>query len=441
MGMWRTTRFSALLLLTLALIGLLTPTPVHASLPSDLHLPAGSGLTPDYLGLSPESDPIAPDAPVLLFSAALVENHTAPGTPPQIGDHVSVYAVYVFENCIYRVFCNGIACHNNPVNCIDPIGLETYLIYREFNDPELALYYPYAGHFYLAFDNIGVDQNQWRRLLARYGEQKSPQRYPDIHHETFSFHPWNARDSYMPGGDDTYNRVGTLYTEASYIGYNDTFDQQAFRNQQPLWDYLPHGGVRIRMGSRVVAGIPEQTNAPPPPVEPGPRDDWGRRLRGALLWPFTAPAKALARRRRARTRWEVVQLEEEAQVVVSETAQIYALGLTDDRQERQFDMYRRAIASREAINRGPGDTDFGSYMLGVRNCGTWSKFIIDGTPGVEWPRAASRHNLLGCGVDGPIDYTGLPQISTGVIWLGVQGKDAWERSGFEFEGTRIIRRW
>jgi RHS repeat-associated protein len=121
--------------------------------------------------------------------------------------------------------------NNNAVGEIDVLGLDVYVVYREFNDDILKLGYRNAsplgiGHFYLAFDNENVDLNEWNRLVDSIGPQENPFRNSSSKSETFSFHPWSVRD----GNDTSSDIASTIYTLGSYIGYNDRVDRDAFIN-------------------------------------------------------------------------------------------------------------------------------------------------------------------------------------------------------------------
>jgi hypothetical protein len=125
-------------------------------------------------------------------------------------------------------------CANDPVNNVDPLGLEAYVVYRQFYDEDKREDFPDRGHFFLAFDEKGVtDLAQWRKMVERLGKDgpKGPQAVieddsfdPDA--ETFSFHPWEVYDSVF---GKEYNLLSIAVTEASYIGYGDRVDRLAFR--------------------------------------------------------------------------------------------------------------------------------------------------------------------------------------------------------------------
>ncbi|HEX9163171.1 MAG TPA: RHS repeat-associated core domain-containing protein [Thermoanaerobaculia bacterium] len=136
--------------------------------------------------------------------------------------------------------------HSDPVNARDPTGEAVYLVYRKFNDPTLEKGYPFIGHFYLAFDANGLaDPAHWEALVRHIGGQnvRGIERAPNPDAETFSFHPTEVRD-----GDKRNALVSTLYTDASYVGYNDEKpDQETVERGR---DMMPNGmpvdeGVKI----------------------------------------------------------------------------------------------------------------------------------------------------------------------------------------------------
>jgi RHS repeat-associated protein len=70
----------------------------------------------------------------------------------------------------------------------------------------------------------------------------------------------------------------------------------------------------------------------------------------------------------------------------------------------QTKIFQRAYESMQLAG-----SDFGPYSFSENDCGTWAKGVIQYAGG-EWPAAAYGLNL-GTGVNGPLDYTGLPQAT------------------------------
>ena len=129
-------------------------------------------------------------------------------------------------------------CENDPVNKVDARGEEAYLVYRQFHDEGLKKEFPNKGHFYIAFDSRNIsDLQKWRKMVEKYGRaipsgsealpRDVAEDIPNPDAETFSFHP--AREGLSIGKDD-YTIAGTFVTEGSYIGYNDSWDQNAFKS-------------------------------------------------------------------------------------------------------------------------------------------------------------------------------------------------------------------
>jgi RHS repeat-associated protein len=122
---------------------------------------------------------------------------------------------------------------NDGVGSIDRLGLDVYIVYREFAISGLdRLYFGASragiGHFYLAFDAENVDQKQWQELVNSLGGQENPVRSTFYDSETFSFHPWGVRVGNDGIQDKRHNLAGTFYTQGSYIGYNDRGDRRPF---------------------------------------------------------------------------------------------------------------------------------------------------------------------------------------------------------------------
>jgi hypothetical protein len=114
-------------------------------------------------------------------------------------------------------------CENDPVNQVDPLGLEAHAVYRQLGITGLGWTW-YAGkltgHVYLAFDdkNMGT---AWQETLKRHGYSKTdtpnPQNYKEYNNWiTFSFHPWSVKTA-----DATGNRVSVVYTEGSWVDINN----------------------------------------------------------------------------------------------------------------------------------------------------------------------------------------------------------------------------
>lgn len=257
----------------------------------------------------------------------------------------------------FYAFCNG-----DPVNNVDPDGLEAYVVYRQFDDPDLKKWYPDQGHFFLAFDEKELaDIRKWRNLVKRIGPYTpensisafaigsgKEEEKPDPNLETFSFHPWEV---YSESEGKAYNIAGTVLSLSSYIGYGDKTDREAFENAR-------------------------DNRKNPDPLK-------------ALLFP---------------------------------------LHVTD---QQQFDLYEKAIASRNINNKAPQSWDMGPYMLGMQNCGTWTHWITKQAH-IEFPSEARRYNLMplvsrvpvfgrmvgGVGIGGVADYTLVPQATTLVLGTG-----------------------
>ena len=125
----------------------------------------------------------------------------------------------------------------NASNMVDPQGREAYLVFREFNNWIRHAYPIDVGHFFIAFDESGLnDVFRWRWLVTRLGYQNTPRRSPSPNTETFSYHPWSVREARDPStgelsADKTHNIIfAGILTLASYIGYNDDVDIKAFRS-------------------------------------------------------------------------------------------------------------------------------------------------------------------------------------------------------------------
>jgi RHS repeat-associated protein len=263
-------------------------------------------------------------------------------------------------------------CDNDPVNKYDALGLEAYIVYRNFADSPPGGKLKSRGHFFLAFDDKNLeDVEAWQALVrglgkytpagdrsAVYNPPGTPMNrikkedLPDPQAETFSFHPWSVYDesegaAYSLFGS-TRTSLDVTLTCGSYIGYGDDVDRRAFRNARD-----------------------------------GGGDTHAR------------------------------------------TAIVFPLKLTD---QQQANLYRAAIQSRNINNRSPESRDTSAYILGVFNCGSWTYKML-AEKGIPYPAAAQRLNRIpglehipvagmlsgGVGVRGMADYTGIPQASTVLI--------------------------
>ena len=104
--------------------------------------------------------------------------------------------------------CYWIICLNDPVNHVDPLGLDAEIGYRRLGIVGLSLLYPVAGHSFLIFNNKNTGE-AWKSTLLRWGMNPASE---DV---TMSFHPDAV------GSDDTsLNRVWTLVTDSSAVLLN-----------------------------------------------------------------------------------------------------------------------------------------------------------------------------------------------------------------------------
>jgi len=263
-------------------------------------------------------------------------------------------------------------CNNDPVNNVDPRGLEAYVVYRQFADEDPSSQLRSRGHFFLAFDEKNIKAVEaWNTLVNKVGgytpatpesafynpswvpinkQIKEDLPNPDL--ETFSFHPWSVYDQEVGGAYSLFGDTGTsldvVMTSGSYIGYGDKVDRDAFQKAR---DKL--------------------SNA---------------RAHNAVIFP---------------------------------------LNLTD---KQQFDLYKATIASRNINNQSPLSRDTLSYILGVFNCGTWTYTMLKRQE-IPYPQGAQQYNRIpvmeripflrklsaGVGVRGKADYTGIPQVSSVVL--------------------------
>jgi hypothetical protein len=81
--------------------------------------------------------------------------------------------------------------------------------------------------------------------------------------------------------------------------------------------------------------------------------------------------------------------------------------ITDNVAE-QMKLYELAVKSRDDNNRGVIDP--ASYELGLNNCGSWAKTIVE-RGGLSFPLHWVN---LGTGIGGPMDYTPVPYLATGL---------------------------
>lgn len=243
----------------------------------------------------------------------------------------------------FAVFCN-----NDSVNHVDPLGLDVYVVYRQFNDidegGELAAKFNGGksggiGHVYLAFDEVGVDRGKWNKLAGAYHRDPSaivPPRTGNPKAETFSFHPWSVRQ--MNGKSDLSSDIGkkaglpaAVVTEGSYIGYNDRVDQNSFLDAKKL-----------------------------------------RALQGINYLNFKLDQKN--------------RESLDAMVVKIQTTEA-----------QQFELYEKVQKSRVENNKSAADGDIGSYSVAWRNCGYWAVTMLD-KPKLNVPAVVRGFNK-GVGVD------------------------------------------
>jgi len=264
-------------------------------------------------------------------------------------------------------------CGNDPVNGSDPLGLDVYVVYRQFNDikegGELAAQFNGGkpgsiGHVYLAFDEVGVDRDKWEDLVTEYHADPTsivPSRNANRFAETFSFHPWGVRE--MNGKSDLSSDIGkkaglpeAVVTEGSYIGYNDSVDQNAFLDAKKL-----------------------------------------RTLNGVEYLNFKSNKESL-----------------DAIVVKISTTE-----------EEQFALYRQVQESRRINNISAESGDIGSYSVTWRNCGYWAVTML-GKPKLHIPSMVRGFNK-GVGVD-PDRYLNLHRVgqvlTEGVLRPASKGANA-----------------
>jgi len=126
-------------------------------------------------------------------------------------------------------------------------------------------------------------------------------------------------------------------------------------------------------------------------------------------------------------------------------AMVFPLHVTE---QQQFDLYQKAIASRNINNLSPQSGDIGWYMVGAQNCGSWTVWLTEQVKGVKYPSDMRKYNRLpllprvsiggrivfpgasvgGIGLGGVADYTLLPQTVTILAGTG----------GTVYEGARFI---
>jgi RHS repeat-associated protein len=125
---------------------------------------------------------------------------------------------------------------NDPINRIDPIGEDVYVVTRPLNLGPLSKAAPAAVHVYLAFDNKGItDQAIWSAEVQHLNQGSGlidpsrgvPYRADISDPQTFSFHPDSVRSR-----EGALNRFWTVSTEGSYVAFNDDTDVRAFRNNE-----------------------------------------------------------------------------------------------------------------------------------------------------------------------------------------------------------------
>ena len=126
---------------------------------------------------------------------------------------------------------------NDPINRIDPIGEDVYVVTRPLNIGQLSKAAPAAVHVYLAFDNKGIgNQAIWAAEVQHLNQGSGlvdpnggkPYNADPSLVQTFSFHPDSVRTQ-----EGSLNRFWTVSTESTYVAYNDGVDVDAFRNNAP----------------------------------------------------------------------------------------------------------------------------------------------------------------------------------------------------------------
>lgn len=97
----------------------------------------------------------------------------------------------------------------------------------------------------------------------------------------------------------------------------------------------------------------------------------------------------------------------------------------------QLAIFKEAIFSSQINRRSPTANDTGHYSFAVNNCGSWAKSIVEAA-GASWPPEANLLNL-GTGLDGPLDYTLLPQFTYLMSVAGYNALQSIEFGVIEFE--------
>ena len=89
---------------------------------------------------------------------------------------------------------------------------------------------------------------------------------------------------------------------------------------------------------------------------------------------------------------------------------------------QQAAILKEAHASFLANPGGKQANDRGYYSFAVNNCGSWAKSIIE-SAGSDWPPAAYFLNL-GAGLNGPLDFTLVPQATYALVVTGYHTGEA-----------------
>ena len=97
----------------------------------------------------------------------------------------------------------------------------------------------------------------------------------------------------------------------------------------------------------------------------------------------------------------------------------------------QIAIFNKAMRSGYINRISPTSNDRGYYSMPANNCGTWAKSIVE-SAGVKWPPEANFFNL-GTGVDGPLDYTLLPQFTYLLSVAGYNVSQSTEFGVIEYE--------
>ncbi|HEX9163169.1 MAG TPA: RHS repeat-associated core domain-containing protein, partial [Thermoanaerobaculia bacterium] len=120
----------------------------------------------------------------------------------------------------YKDSANSYAyCAGDPVNGRDPTGNGVFVVYREFTDGPQRKLFPATGHYFIAFDEEGLDDvDNWRAVIKEARQRHERALTAGGNVETFSFHP-DPKSKY---------NVATIFTSGSRIGYDDIIDKTTF---------------------------------------------------------------------------------------------------------------------------------------------------------------------------------------------------------------------